>query len=202
MSALVCRADSPPIPRSLFLFRSWSYVQAMTEPADPFFGYLSDYMHDRLRIACGPCGRDGDYRVKSLRTMLGNPPMEEVPRLLAIKAGCALATRFPGHECRANFVSPLAETTVQFLSTAYHAGWQLTLKCDRSRQGLKSIRPCRFHPFLLDLGTLVSALGHEFPADQLARRLVCPGCGSHSFSLSWISSKAPPAEPVPIRQSG
>ncbi len=132
---------------------------------------------------------------------MGNPPMSEVPRFLAIKAGCPLATRFPGHECRAYFVDNHDVAKVQYLSTAYHAGWQVTLKCERSRQGLKSVKPCRFQPFALDLASLVAALGHEFPIDQLERRLQCPGCGSRHFTLAWIAPKAPPAEPVPFKKA-
>jgi hypothetical protein len=157
-----------------------------------FSGHLADYKQDRLRIACGPCGRDGNYRTKTLRALLGNPPMAEVPRLLAIKAGCALATKYPGHECRAYFVSELIRLEVKDLMSAYHAGWQVTLKCERNRQGLKSVKPCRFQPFLLDLASLVATLGHDFPIIQLERRLICPGCGSDHFALAWIAPKAPP----------
>jgi hypothetical protein len=169
-----------------------------TTHADEFGGNLSDYKHERLRIACGPCGRDGDYRVKTLRTMLGNPAMNEVPRFLAMKAGCALAARYPGHECRAYFVDNHNAARAHYLSDACAAGWALTLKCERRREGLKSVRACRFQPFGLDLESLVSALGHDFPIEQLPTRLVCPGCGSHHFALAWIAPKAPPAEPIPI----
>lgn len=134
--------------------------------------------------------------------MLGNPPLSEVPRLLAIKAGCPLATRFPGHECRAYFVDNQDAGQVRYLSAVYHSGWQVTLTCDRRRQGLKSVKACRFQPFPLDLASLVSALGHDFPIDQLGKRLTCPGCGSRHFTLAWIAPKAPPAEPVPFRQAG
>ena len=164
-------------------------------------GHLADYRQDRLRIACGPCGRDGQYRITSLRTMLGNPPMSEVPRLLAIRAGCPLATRFPGHECRAYFVDNHQVGKVEHLAAAYHAGWQVTLRCERSRQGLKSVKPCRIQPFLLDLASLVAALGHEFPISQLGQRLLCPGCGSRHFTLAWIAPKAPPAEPLQFKRT-
>lgn len=172
-----------------------------TSPQE-FAGLLSDYKRNRLRIACGPCGRDGNYKVATLRTMMGNPPMAEVPRFLAIKAGCALAVRFPGHECRAYFVDNHEAGKVEHLSAAYHAGWHVTLKCERSRQGLKSIKPCRFQPFLLDLASLVAALGHDFPLNQLDRRLQCPGCGSRHFTLAWIAPRAPPAEPLQFQRTG
>ena len=68
---------------------------------DDFSGHLADYRFPRLGIACGPCGRNGSYKVSTLRTMLANPPLCDVPRLLAVKSGCPLALRFPGRRCSA-----------------------------------------------------------------------------------------------------
>jgi hypothetical protein len=166
-----------------------------------FAGWLADYRHKRLHVACGPCSRQGDYKVSSLRMMLGNPPMDEVPRLLAIKAGCALATKFPGRDCRACFLSHRTPEIVRDLGGARHSGWQLVLTCGRRHQGLKSVKPCRA-PFYLDLPSLVATLGHEYPIEQLRRRLICPGCGSPHFELHWIAPKAPPVEPIPLRKAG
>ncbi len=173
----------------------------MNEQNPEFGRYLSDFRWDRLRLVCVPCGREGSYRPATLRTMLGNPPMEDVPRLLAIKAGCAMATRHPGTSCSATLVSPNAPK-VENLAVAYHAGWRLVLSCGRSRQGLKSVKACR-QPFHLDLESLVAALGHDVPLEGLQRRLVCPGCGSTHNSLTWAAPKPPPAtEPIPFKRAG
>ena len=174
----------------------------MIDPDSLSEGHLSDWKQERIGIACGPCGRNGDYKLKTLRTLLGNPPMAEVPRFLAVKAGCPLAVRFPGTECRAWFTVPDRHVLQhQVLSARYHEGWSLILRCERSRQGLKSVKPCP-HVFQLELKGLVAALGHEFPLDQLGRRLVCPGCGSRQVALSWIPPKSPPAEPIPFKRAG
>jgi len=173
------------------------------DPND-FTGQLSDYRFQRLAIACGPCGRHGSYRVKTLRTLLFNPPLAEVPRLMAIKAGCPLAMRFPGHECGAWFVTkgqPVAAS--KYLGDRRFEGWQLILTCERSHQGLTATKPCP-RDFELDLSSLVAVLGHSFEIDQLNRRLQCPGCGSHHYGLAWIAPKPKPpaAEPIPLKRAG
>lgn len=170
------------------------------DPND-FSGHLADYRFPRLGIACGPCGRNGSYRVTTLRTLLANPPLEEVPRLLAIKSGCPLATRFPGRDCRAWFTSTASPQASNYLGDRRFEGWQLILTCERSHQGLKTTKPCP-RPFYLELSSLVAVLGHSFEVDQLPRRLVCPGCGSHHHSLTWIAPKAPRAEPIPLKRAG
>lgn len=170
------------------------------DPND-FSGQLSDYRFKHLDIACGPCGRFGHYKVTTLRTLLFNPPLSEVPRLLAIKAGCPLAVRYPGHECRAWFASKDNAKASKYLGDRRFEGWELLLACQRTHQGLKSTKPCK-GVFELDLSSLVAVLGHTFEVDQLPRRLVCPGCGSHHHSLAWIAPKAPPAEPIPLRRAG
>lgn len=165
-----------------------------------FGGFLSDYRLPRLKIACAPCGRHGDYSTRTLRALYGNPPMEELPRLIALRGNCPLALRYPGTECGAWFVREGAPK-VEYLGDAHHAGWALILTCERSHQGLKSVKPCR-HPALLDLKSMVAVLGHTFPIDQLSRKLICPGCGSRHYSLTWIIPKDPgkAAEPAPLRR--
>lgn len=173
----------------------------MSEESDPFGGWLADYKWDQLRIGCRPCGRLGVYRPKTLRQMLANPPMSEVPRLIAIKAGCELAIRFPGRDCQACFISKEAPK-IETLAEAWHAGWRLVLTCERTRQALKSVKPCR-SPSYLDMPSLVAALGHDRPIEALRRCLACPRCGSRHYSLSWIEPPAgPAAEPIPLKKAG
>ena len=170
------------------------------DPND-FSGHLADYRFPRIEIACGPCGRLGRYKVSTLRTMLSNPPLDEVPRLLAIKAGCPLATRYPGRDCSAWFATGGTGQASKYLGDRRFEGWQLMLTCERSHQGLKTTKPCS-RPFAIDLSSLVAVLGHTFEIDQLPRRLVCPSCGSHHHSLTWIAPKSPPAEPIPLKRAG
>jgi hypothetical protein len=171
--------------------------------SDPLLvSHLIDYRFDRLQISCASCGRHGDYSVRTLRKLYGNPPMAEVPRFVAMRGNCPLALRFPGKDCDARFTNRAAPKSVEYLGSAYHAGWSIVLTCQRSHQGLKSVKPCR-EPYLIDLGSLVAALGHTFPINQLERKLCCPNCGSVHYDLRWIVPKEPPAtEPVPLRKVG
>ncbi len=135
--------------------------------------------------------------------LYGNPPMPELPRLVAMRGDCPLALHYPGTGCEARFVTDRAPV-IEYLGSAYHAGWSAVLTCRRHHQGLKSVKPCK-DPYVLDLGSLVAALGHTFPIDRLDRKLCCPKCGSTHYELSWIIPKAPPAsgtEPVPLRRVG
>lgn len=66
-------------------------------------GSLVDYRFERVTIACTVCARRGTYKVKNLRTVHGNPPMADIPRLGAMKGGSQLAIRFPGIDCDAHF---------------------------------------------------------------------------------------------------
>jgi predicted nucleic-acid-binding Zn-ribbon protein len=75
------------------------------------------------------------------------------------------------------------------LWTAAKAGWLLSLKCERTREGLKSVRACPL-PITLHLPSLIAALGPDLDVEALQKRLRCPRCGSDRFSLRIT---APPA---------
>ena len=155
-------------------------------------GNLVDYRFERVTIACTVCARRGVYRIKSLRSVHGNPPMADLPRLVAMKGGCQLAIRYPGTACDAHFEQPNIPATFTYLAEAQQAGWRLILQCERSRQGLKSARPCVPSLFRIDGPSLIAALGHDYPLERLERSLHCPLCNTSHYSLHWV---IPPTRP-------
>jgi hypothetical protein len=72
---------------------------------------------------------------------------------------------------------------------ARQAGWTVTLKCHRQREGLKSVKPCAGE-LKVHLGTLVAALGPELDLAELQTRLRCPTCGTDRVEIRTIQ---PPA---------
>jgi hypothetical protein len=80
--------------------------------------------------------------------------------------------------------APAAQPTpVNTLGQAQLSGWLISLRCARTREGLKSARACPL-PFVLHLPSLVAALGHDTRLDALQTRLRCPRCGSTRFTVS------------------
>lgn len=154
---------------------------------------LSDFGQDRVRIACERCQRAGAYRTDRLIALIGNVQMPSVAQMLAAHGGCERAKR-PPHFNDPNYNSEKCQARVlheqppakcpETLHDAMAAGKRLYLKCDRRREGLKSVRPCQ-GMVELRLRSLIAALGHKFEVDQLERALQCPGCGSRHYSLSW-----------------
>jgi hypothetical protein len=68
---------------------------------------------------------------------------------------------------------------------AAKAGWKVSLRCDRRREGLKSVRPCAGER-QVHLPTLIAAWGPEVDIAELQKRLQCPVCGSDRFSLQIV----------------
>lgn len=65
---------------------------------------------------------------------------------------------------------------------AAKAGWLVSLKCERTREGLKSARACPL-PIVLHLPTLIAAFGPDLEVEQLQGRIRCPRCGSERYTL-------------------
>jgi hypothetical protein len=89
------------------------------------------------------------------------------------------------------------------LWAAAKAGWLVTLKCQRTREGLKSARACPL-PISLHLPSLIAALGPDLEVDALQQHLRCPRCGSDRFALGitappGVMAGADDAKPVPRR---
>lgn len=82
--------------------------------------------------------------------------------------------------------------TITYLNDARHAGWRLILTV-RSRQRLKSARPCVPSLFRVDGASLIAAPGHDYPIERLERSLHCPVCNTRQYSLRWV---IPPTRPT------
>jgi len=77
---------------------------------------------------------------------------------------------------------------VDTLGEALDAGWRLTVRCARFREGLKAVSPCLGRQEL-SLSTLVWTHGRRCPVGYLQGKLRCPKCGSLHVMQMWI---APP----------
>jgi hypothetical protein len=67
--------------------------------------------------------------------------------------------------------------TLRTLGEAYSAGWGIRIRCQRGdHQGIVRVDPCRFEAGL-DMQTLVTTRGRDFPLARVAGRLRCPNCG-------------------------
>jgi hypothetical protein len=67
--------------------------------------------------------------------------------------------------------------------------WTIHMRClHDGREGLKHRRACDFR-LKLDIETLVSTRGRDFPLVRLAERLRCPRCGCRRISVMF----GPPA---------
>ena len=85
---------------------------------------------------------------------------------------------------------------------AAKAGWLVSLKCERTREGLKSAKACPM-PITLHLPTLIAALGPDVQVGELQKRLRCPRCGSNRFGLRTTvppGSGAGAADSMPKRR--
>src|SRR6202166_1451132 len=67
---------------------------------------------------------------------------------------------------------------VETLGVARSLGWKEHMRCTHCyRQQARSMRRCVYRK-QLDLETLVSTRGPNFPLSRLESRLMCPACGS------------------------
>jgi hypothetical protein len=72
---------------------------------------------------------------------------------------------------------------VETLGVARSLGWKVHMKCaDGPRDGMKRVRECIYRK-QLDLETLVSTRGPNFPLSRLESRLMCPACGSRRVTV-------------------
>jgi hypothetical protein len=82
---------------------------------------------------------------------------------------------------------------VTTLGQAQLAGALISLKCQRSREGLKSVRACAL-PIVLHVPSLVAALGHDAALEDLQHCLRCPKCGSDHYEIRLSMTGSTPAE--------
>ncbi len=66
---------------------------------------------------------------------------------------------------------------VETLGEAWNLSWRIHMRClDDGMQGLKHKRECHYRAEL-DMATLVTTRGRDFPIARIAERLRCPRCG-------------------------
>lgn len=63
-------------------------------------------------------------------------------------------------------------------------GWQLTIRCNSHRAGLKSMRPCE-NRYRVDVYSLMVAYGPSFYINRMPDRLHCPECGRRGVMMFW-----------------
>ena len=80
---------------------------------------------------------------------------------------------------------------------ARKAGWAVTLRCHRQREGLKSVKPCQGE-LKVHLSTLIAVLGPEVELGELQKRLGCPVCGTDRVEIRVLQ---PPATGAGIRDA-
>jgi hypothetical protein len=72
---------------------------------------------------------------------------------------------------------------VETLGVAQSLGWKVHMRCATGyREGTKSIRRCVYRK-QLDLDTLVSTRGPNFPLSRLESRLMCAACDTRSVKV-------------------
>jgi hypothetical protein len=75
---------------------------------------------------------------------------------------------------------------------ARKAGWGISLRCHRQREGLKSVRPCQGE-LKVHLSTMIAILGPEVEVAELQRRLRCPVCGTDRVEVRVSQPPSPEA---------
>jgi len=72
------------------------------------------------------------------------------------------------------------------LGEAWHAGWQLTARCDENRLAwARKVQPCTWQRSL-DMVTLVASRGMAFPLNLVSSRLRCPNCGGRKITVLFL----------------
>jgi hypothetical protein len=80
---------------------------------------------------------------------------------------------------------------VESLGDAWNLSWEIHVRClYDGREGMKHRQECGYRKYL-DLETLVSTRGRDFPIARIAERLRCPRCGCRNISVMFN----PPGRP-------
>lgn len=165
---------------------------------------LSERGKQMIRVRCDLCDRRGAYRADRLVGLIGDVTGPQALVAIAKMGGCARAIDPPAvndfhyNEKRCQIKIDIKIVVPTTIGKAMHEGWRGYIVCDRHRQGLKATKPCGVEA-VLDLPTLVAALGFDFEIDALSRVMTAPCCGTRSFSLTWYQPKQQPAPVFPKR---
>jgi hypothetical protein len=74
---------------------------------------------------------------------------------------------------------------IETLGEAWNLSWRIHLRClHDGREGLKHKRECGYRAEL-DLTTLVTTRGRDFPLARLSQRLRCPRCGCRDVAVMF-----------------
>jgi hypothetical protein len=94
-----------------------------------------------------------------------------------------------GHKANATRLTIATHVPIMFfmqvetLGVARSLGWKVHMRCAHGpRDGMKRVRECVYRR-QLDLDTLVSTRGPNFPLSRLESRLMCPRCGSRKVAV-------------------
>ena len=68
---------------------------------------------------------------------------------------------------------------------ARRAGWVVALRCQRRREGLKSVKPCAGE-LTVHMATIIAVLGPDFDLAALQKVLRCPNCGTDRVEVRMI----------------
>ena len=75
------------------------------------------------------------------------------------------------------------------MGEAWSLSWRVNIRClYDGREGLKHKRECGYRAEL-DMMTLVTTRGRDFPLARLAQRLRCPRCGCREVAVMFSPPK-------------
>jgi hypothetical protein len=165
---------------------------------------LAEYEPPTLKVECQRCRRSApSLKVQSLAKRFGdNITIGDLAKKVASsgETPCGLANT---GQCGATAWEPPPWHWAD-LDRAWKGGWIARLYCQRHRGGVKQSKPCP-EVVIVDVETLVSALGYSFKLQHLPSRLQCPRCHSDLISVEWVVPDdapppyAPSADVVPLR---
>jgi hypothetical protein len=168
-------------------------------PEAPVRGYEAP----EIQVDCPRCKRTATVRIETIVRRFGtNLTMGELARKIALagKPPCGLAD---SGQCGARALEPPVWMWAN-LERAWRGGWTARLYCQRHHAAMKPTSPCP-EVVIIDVETLVAALGGDFKLERLRTRMMCPRCHTHSVDLDWVVPDpappplAPAADVLPLR---
>ncbi len=89
---------------------------------------------------------------------------------------------------------------IETIGEAWNLSWTIYIRClDDGMEGLKHRRECGYRKHL-DLETLVTTRGRDFPIARIAERLRCPRCGCREVSVMFSPPSVPRRNPQAARK--
>lgn len=157
---------------------------------------LNQFKPTLIRVECIRCKRMGEMQTHAAFLKHGSITLDEFARRVAQSRGCSLAVE-GDNVCSARVIEPPFASWAR-LHDASEGGWSATLYCQRRYYALKRVKSCP--PTLLDVETLVAALGPDYRLDRLDTKARCPHCESDGAKIEW-HEPAPAPDPGGTAQS-